>query len=102
MISRIALAQGTNLPPEEANMNRDALAKVLGHALVNQDFATKLTNDPASAGHSIGVHLDAQQVKALKGIDVSKLAVVGTGIRDKLGPLAVLDQQQNVQQAMMD
>jgi len=84
-------------------MNREALAKVLGHALVDQKFAAKLTEDPASAGHSIGVHLDAKQVKALKGIDVSKLSAVGAGIRDKLGPLAVLDQE-NVQQqqALMD
>lgn len=81
-------------------MNRDAIARVLGHALVDSQFSDKLKSDPAAAAQSIGVHLSGAQAGALKNIDMGQLAQVGSLIRNKLGPQAVLDQQQ--QQARMD
>jgi len=81
-------------------MNRDAIARVLGHAMVDANFSDQLKADPAAAAKSIGIHLSTAQTSALKHIDMTQLQQVGSVIRNKLGPQALLDQQQ--QQARMD
>lgn len=81
-------------------MNRDAIARVLGQAMVDSKFSDQLKTDPSAAAQSIGIHLSAAQSSALKHIDMTQLQQVGSLIRNKLGPQALLDQQQ--QQARMD
>jgi hypothetical protein len=81
-------------------MNRDAIARVLGNAMVDSHFSDQLKADPAAAANSIGVHLSVDQVTALKKIDMVQLQHVGGLIRGKLGQHAIFDQQQ--QQARMD
>lgn len=82
-------------------MNRDAIARVLGQAMVDSHFSEQLKADPAAAAKSMGVYLSTAQVSALKHIDMAQLQQVSGLIRNKLGPQALLDQQQQ-QQARMD
>lgn len=81
-------------------MSREAVARVLGHAMVDKAFADHLQSDPVAAAHSLGVHLGPAEVSAMKEIQLSQLETVASTIRGKLGISAVLDQQQ--QQARMD
>ena len=81
-------------------MSREAVARVVGHAMIDKSFAESLKNDPAAAAHSIGVHLGPAETAAMKDIDTAKLESVANIVRSELGISAVLDQQQ--QQARMD
>lgn len=83
-------------------MSRDAVARVLGQALVDQEFAESLHKDPAEAAHSLGVHLGPNEVQAIKDVRVNQLESVAGAIRNKLGRAAFLDQQQQQVQARMD
>jgi hypothetical protein len=83
-------------------MSRDTIARVLGHALVDQKFAESLHADPTTAAQSIGVHLNSDQAAALKGIDIHQINTVGSAIRNKVGAQAFYDQNQNQQQALME
>lgn len=83
-------------------MSREAVARVLGQALVDKDFADSLQKDPMEAAHSLGVHLGPNEVSALKDVRASQLENVAGSIRSKLGNAAFLDQTQQQQQARMD
>jgi hypothetical protein len=83
-------------------MSRDTIARVLGHALVDQNFAESLHENPTAAAQSIGVHLNADQAGALKSVDFHQINTVGSAIRNKVGAQAFYDQNQNQVQALME
>lgn len=81
---------------------KEEFAKVIGRAVLDEDFASALTESPEVVAKSVGVRLNADQVKALKDLSPEQVASVSSALRDKLGPVAFLDQQQQQQQARMD
>jgi hypothetical protein len=83
-------------------MSREAVARVLGQALVDKNFADALTKNPTEAAHSLGVHLGPNETSALKSVQVSQLENVANLVRSKLGISELLDQTQQQQQARMD
>lgn len=83
-------------------MSRQGVAQVLGQALIDPGFAENMQKDPTTAANSIGVHLGPNEVSALKEVQHAQIASLATHLRSKLGPEALLDQQQNQQQARMD
>lgn len=81
-------------------VNQQTLAAVVGRAVLDPGFADALHNDPATAAKNVGVHLSADEIAAVKGIDAAKLSAASAGIRSNLGTRAIFDTQQ--QQARMD
>jgi len=65
-------------------------------------FAEALQKNPTSAANSIGVHLGPNETSAMKEIQHSQLTTLASQLRNKLGPEALLDVQQQQQQARMD
>ncbi|MCU1750530.1 Os1348 family RiPP precursor [Pseudomonas sp. 6D_7.1_Bac1] len=81
-------------------VNQQTLASVVGRAVLDPGFADALQNDPATAAKNVGVHLSADEIAAVKSINVANLTAASAGIRSNLGTRAVFDTQQ--QQARMD
>jgi hypothetical protein len=82
-------------------MNKERLASVLGRAVIDKEFAALLDKDPEAAVKSMGIHLNAESITAIREINSAKLTDVAAGLRGKLGTKAIFDQQQQ-QQARMD
>lgn len=80
---------------------RAGFAKVLSLAILDPDFADAVNESPEIVARSVGVRLNADQAKALKNLSPGEIASVSGALRDKLGPVAFVDQQQQ-QQARMD
>lgn len=82
-------------------MSRQAVAQVLGQALIDPSFAEALQKNPTTAANSIGVHLGPNETSAVKEIQHTQIASLASQLRSKLGPEALLDVQQQ-QVARMD
>lgn len=82
-------------------MSNERLATLLGRAVMDAKFATKLSRNPAAAAKSMGILLSGKEVTALREVSAPKLTEVASGLRGKLGARAIFDQQQQ-QQARMD
>jgi hypothetical protein len=80
---------------------REEFAKLVGRAVFDPDFALALKESPEVVARSIGVVLDQNQVQALSDLDTAEITKVSGAIRNRLGPAAFVDQQQQ-QQARMD
>ncbi|MEU1527126.1 Os1348 family NHLP clan protein, partial [Nocardia rhamnosiphila] len=90
-------------------MQKDALATMLAKALVDPDYAAKLSESPEAAAEEAGVSLTEKDSDALRGIPASAMQAVAdlgaklrgapkqqpqTGSRALDALAAVLDQQQ--------
>jgi hypothetical protein len=93
-------AEITRRSPMSNKVNQERLATVVGRAVLDEKFASDLQSDPAAAAKNIGVHLSADEIAAVKGIDAAKLTAASSSIRSNLGVRAIFDTQQ--QQARMD
>jgi hypothetical protein len=82
-------------------MTQVGMSKVLGRALLDREFATKLQKDPASAAKSIGASLSTTEQKSIKDLSVAHMGSVSDILRKRLPTAAFFDQQQQ-QQARMD
>jgi hypothetical protein len=82
--------------------SKEEFAKVVGRAVLDSDFAGALIESPQVVAKSVGVRLDAEQVKAIRSLKPETIDKVSSGLRDVLGPVAFVDQQQQQQQARMD
>jgi hypothetical protein len=80
---------------------KEEFARLIGRAVLDQNFAEALIESPEVVAKSVGVRLDKAQLTAIKDLKVADITTVSTGLRDRLGPVAFLDQQQQ-QQARMD
>lgn len=77
------------------------LAKVIGRAVIDANYADRLVQDPAAAAAEIGAELDADQLRAVGDLSAIRLKSVGNIITEQLSELAFVDQQQQ-QQAQAD
>jgi hypothetical protein len=83
-------------------MTQVGMSKVLGRALLDREFATKLQKDPATAAKSIGASLTPAEQKSVKDLSVAHMNTVSDMLRKRLPSAAFFDQQQQQQQARMD
>jgi hypothetical protein len=82
-------------------MSKEALAAVIGRAVLDQDFAAALKNDPQTAIQSIGADLTSEELQAVEDLSPDTLKAASVILQDKLPVNAFVDQQQQ-QQAQMD
>lgn len=82
-------------------MTKEDLSKVIGRAVMDQNFANQLQKDPEAAAKSIGANLTPEETNSLKSISPTHLQTASTTLRSNLKPSMFFDQQQQ-QQARMD
>jgi hypothetical protein len=82
-------------------MSKEALAKVVGRAMLDKDFAARLAKDPAEAAKSINAKLSKDEISALSDVSATHMKAVSSLLKKQLGAKAIFDQQQQ-QQARMD
>src|SRR5260221_6235583 len=75
-------------------MNKDALARVLGRAMLDSQFAQLLQTSPNSAAEAAGVTLGIDDLALLKSVSMAQILAVSNNIAQGTSRAAVLDQKQ--------
>lgn len=83
-------------------MSKEALSKVIGRAVLDQDFAAKLAKNPKAAAASVNARLSADEINSLHDVSATHMKAVSRLLRQRLSASAFFDQQQQQQQARMD
>src|SRR5260221_653422 len=78
----------------EFAMNKDVIAKIVGHAMLDRQFAELLGNSPQAAAQSIGESLSSEDLEALKTVSMPQVVAASELIARQKGAAPLLDQQQ--------
>ena len=80
--------------PHSQPRHQERLAIILSQALRDTSFAAQLHMNPTQAGKDLDMPLRIDEVIALKGLDLSQLAMASKALHSRLAARATVDQQQ--------
>lgn len=64
--------------------SHEELERLVGRALLDPDFASRLVKDPASAADSIGISLTTGQVSRITGLDAKALSRIASDFQKRI------------------